>query len=113
MSRQWTLLVWLSIALFVEQGIETVTVLGRSGFPAPGGAMNLDLGGLIGTTWPSERWFGAIETGSRKSHQLRGHRPPDAIHPGSLDASPTESPQRVAARASRPANEALRWTCPR
>lgn len=44
-------LTWLAIALFVEQGIETVTVFGRSGFLAPGGAMNLYLGGLVGMAW--------------------------------------------------------------
>ena len=42
---------WLSVALFVEQGVETVTVFGRSGFFAPGGTMNLYLGGVIGMAW--------------------------------------------------------------
>jgi len=42
---------WLSIIFFVEQGIETITVFGESGFIAPGGAMNLYLGGVIGTVW--------------------------------------------------------------
>ncbi len=42
---------WLSVALFVEQAIETITVFGRSGFLAPGGAMNLYLGGSIGLAW--------------------------------------------------------------
>ncbi len=36
---------------FVEQAIETVTVFGKSGFIAPGGAMNLYLGGVIGMAW--------------------------------------------------------------
>lgn len=44
-------LAWLSIILFVEQGVETITVFGESGFIAPGGAMNLYLGGLIGMAW--------------------------------------------------------------
>ena len=44
-------LAWLSVALFVEQAVETVTVFGQSGFIAPGGAMNLYLGGLIGLAW--------------------------------------------------------------
>jgi hypothetical protein len=42
---------WLSVAFFVEQGIETLTVFGESGFIAPGGAMNLYLGGIIGMAW--------------------------------------------------------------
>jgi hypothetical protein len=42
---------WLSILFFVEQGIETITVFGESGFIAPGGAMNLYLGGVIGMAW--------------------------------------------------------------
>ena len=37
-------LTWLSIAFFVEQAIETITVFGQSGFIAPGGAMNVYLG---------------------------------------------------------------------
>ena len=41
-------LAWLSVALFVEQAIETITVFGESGFIAPGGTMNLYLGGAIG-----------------------------------------------------------------
>ncbi len=44
-------LTWLSALFFVEQGIETVTVFGESGFFAPGGAMNLYLGGVIGMAW--------------------------------------------------------------
>lgn len=42
---------WLSVVFFVEQGIETITVFGKSGFIAPGGAMNLYLGGAIGLAW--------------------------------------------------------------
>jgi hypothetical protein len=42
---------WLSVAFFAEQAVETVTVFGRSGFFAPGGAMNLYLGGAIGMAW--------------------------------------------------------------
>ncbi len=39
------------MVFFVEQAIETVTVFGTSGFLAPGGAMNLYLGGAIGMAW--------------------------------------------------------------
>lgn len=42
---------WLSVVFFVEQAIETITVFGESGFLAPGGAMNLYLGGAIGMAW--------------------------------------------------------------
>jgi hypothetical protein len=42
---------WLSVLFFVEQGIETITVFGQSGFFAPGGAMNIYLGGLFGMAW--------------------------------------------------------------
>lgn len=44
-------LAWLSVVFFVEQGIETVTVFGQSGFIAPGGTMNVYLGGVIGIAW--------------------------------------------------------------
>jgi hypothetical protein len=42
---------WLSVLFLVEQAIETITVFGTSGFIAPGGAMNLYLGGVIGMAW--------------------------------------------------------------
>ena len=42
---------WLSILLFVEQGVETITVFGETGFIAPGGTMNLYVGGLVGFAW--------------------------------------------------------------
>jgi hypothetical protein len=42
---------WLSVLFFAEQAIETITVFGESGFIAPGGAMNLYLGGVIGMAW--------------------------------------------------------------
>ncbi|MCB0828575.1 MAG: hypothetical protein KDB62_07190 [Solirubrobacterales bacterium] len=44
-------LTWLSVVFFVEQAIETVTVFGESGFIAPGGTMNVYLGGVIGIAW--------------------------------------------------------------
>jgi hypothetical protein len=49
MVPRW--LVWLSVVLFVEQAVETVTVFGESGFIAPGGTMNIYLGGIIGMAW--------------------------------------------------------------
>ena len=44
-------LTWLSMIFFLEQAIETVTVFGQTGFIAPGGAMNVYLGGAIGFLW--------------------------------------------------------------
>jgi hypothetical protein len=41
----------LSVIFFLEQAIETVTVFGQTGFLAPGGAMNVYLGGAIGFLW--------------------------------------------------------------
>lgn len=44
-------LTWLSILLVAEQAIETITVFGSTGFIAPGGPMNVYLGGIIGFAW--------------------------------------------------------------
>jgi hypothetical protein len=44
-------LMWLSVVFFFEQAIETITVFGRTGFIAPGGAMNVYLGGVLGFLW--------------------------------------------------------------
>lgn len=44
-------LTWLSVIFVAEQAIETVTVFGKSGFIAPGGAMNVYLGGVLGFLW--------------------------------------------------------------
>ncbi len=44
-------LAWLSVVFGLEQAIETVTVFGNSGFIAPGGTMNIYLGGLLGFIW--------------------------------------------------------------
>jgi hypothetical protein len=41
----------LSVVFLVEQLIETITVFGESGFTAPGGAMNVYLGGVLGFLW--------------------------------------------------------------
>lgn len=45
---------WLTIIgviAFAEQAIETITVFGTSGFTAPGGAMNLQLGAGVTLVW--------------------------------------------------------------
>ncbi|MEM7434782.1 MAG: hypothetical protein AAF436_06485 [Myxococcota bacterium] len=42
---------WLSLVFMVEQSIETITVFGETGFLAPGGTMNLYVGGIIGFAW--------------------------------------------------------------
>ncbi len=58
---------WLSVLFFVEQAIETVTVFGTSGFFAPGGAMNLYLGGVIGMAWViGVLVWGVKEAGARE-----------------------------------------------
>ncbi|SDW77574.1 hypothetical protein SAMN05444358_1011726 [Ruegeria halocynthiae] len=44
-------LAWLSLAFGIEQAIETITVFGQSGFIAPGGTMNIYLGGVFGFIW--------------------------------------------------------------
>jgi len=44
-------LTWLSVVFFLEQAIETVTVFGQAGFIAPGGTMNVYLGGALGFLW--------------------------------------------------------------
>jgi hypothetical protein len=44
-------LTWLSVIFFLEQAIETITVFGQTGFIAPGGTMNVYLGGVIGFFW--------------------------------------------------------------
>lgn len=44
-------LTWLSVIFVLEQVIETVTVFGHSGFLAPGGTMNVYLGGVLGFLW--------------------------------------------------------------
>ncbi|MEM7226651.1 MAG: hypothetical protein AAF495_27010 [Pseudomonadota bacterium] len=61
-------LTWLSVIFFVEQAIETVTVFGSTGFIAPGGAMNVYLGGAIGFLWVAGvvRW--AIQQLDRPGH---------------------------------------------
>jgi len=51
-QRRAGLPLWLGVVsavAIVEQGIETVTIFGRRGFTAPGGPMNLFLGGGLVT----------------------------------------------------------------
>ena len=42
---------WLTVLLVVEQAVETVTILGTSGFTAPGGPMNFPLGAGLFVVW--------------------------------------------------------------
>jgi hypothetical protein len=44
-------LTWLSAIFLLEQAIETITVFGQTGFVAPGGTMNVYVGGAIGFLW--------------------------------------------------------------
>jgi len=54
-------LMWLSAIFFVEQAIETVTVFGQTGFIAPGGTMNVYLGGTIGFGWVAGVVYWALQ----------------------------------------------------
>jgi hypothetical protein len=47
--QRW--LMWLSVIFLLEQAIETITVFGQTGFIAPGGTMNVYLGGVLGFLW--------------------------------------------------------------
>ena len=51
-------LTWLSVVFFLEQAVETITVFGHTGFIAPGGTMNVYLGGVLGFMWVAgvTRW---------------------------------------------------------
>jgi len=42
---------WLTVVLVVEQALETITILGTSGFIAPGGPMNFPLGAGLFVLW--------------------------------------------------------------
>ena len=42
---------WLTVLLVVEQALETATILGTSGFIAPGGPMNFPLGAGLFVVW--------------------------------------------------------------
>lgn len=44
-------LTWLCVIFLAEQSIETITIFGRTGFLAPGGPMNVYVGGVIGFAW--------------------------------------------------------------
>jgi hypothetical protein len=46
---RWLML--LGAIAFIEQAVETVTVFGKSGFTAPGGPMNLQLGAGLTAVW--------------------------------------------------------------
>ena len=72
-------LAWLSVALVIEQAIETVTVFGTSGFVAPGGPMNLVLGAGLFVVWviacrggPPDR---ARRPSDRRARDLPGIEP--------------------------------------
>jgi hypothetical protein len=53
-SRQPTIPRWLGALGFVaivEQAVETITIFGSTGFTQPGGAMNMQLGGVLTLAW--------------------------------------------------------------
>jgi hypothetical protein len=41
----------LGLVAFVEQSVETITIFGSTGFIQPGGAMNMQLGGVLTLAW--------------------------------------------------------------
>ncbi|MEM7192562.1 MAG: hypothetical protein AAF405_06770 [Pseudomonadota bacterium] len=41
-------LTWIAVIFGAEQAIETITIFGQKGFIAPGGPMNVYLGGMLG-----------------------------------------------------------------
>lgn len=60
-------LTWLSAVFFLEQAVETVTVFGHTGFIAPGGTMNVYLGGVIGFAWIA----GVVRWARRRLDEVR------------------------------------------
>ena len=54
-------LMWVSVIFLVEQAVETITVFGQTGFIAPGGTMNVYLGGAIGFLWVSGVVYWALQ----------------------------------------------------
>jgi hypothetical protein len=65
-------LAWISVIFCLEQAVETVTVFGKQGFIAPGGAMNVYLGGLLGFIWVAGvvRWaLGRMEKADRREQR--------------------------------------------
>ena len=71
-------LAWLSVVFFLEQAIETVTVFGQTGSIAPGGAMNVYLGGVLGFLWIAGvvRWaLPRMDAGDQAEEMLTSRRP--------------------------------------
>jgi len=64
-------LTWLSLVFFLEQSIETITVFGQSGFLAPGGTMNVYLGGVVGFAWGAGVVYWAIKRMNGADNQAR------------------------------------------
>jgi hypothetical protein len=65
-DRSWPRWVgWLTAVLVIEQLAETVTIFGKSGFIAPGGAMNFALGAPLFVVWVI-----AVAAGSTRSQKL-------------------------------------------
>jgi len=53
---------WITIVFAVEQAIETITVFGKRGFIAPGGAMNFTLGAGLFIVWIVSAGIAASDT---------------------------------------------------
>jgi len=68
-------LTWLSVTFFLEQSIETITVFGQTGFVAPGGTMNVYLGGIIGLFWIAGVVHWALQTIDSAGQPDKKHAP--------------------------------------
>ena len=61
----------LGLVAFVEQSVETITIFGSTGFTQPGGAMNMQLGGMLTLAWilAFGFWGGLRGPASRASYR--------------------------------------------
>jgi hypothetical protein len=64
----------LGVVAFIEQSVETTTIFGSTGFIQPGGAMNMQLGGMLTLAWiiGFGIWGGLRGTLRTPTQQTRG-----------------------------------------
>jgi hypothetical protein len=67
-------LAWVTLVFALEQSIETITVFGRRGFIAPGGAMNFTLGAGLFIVW-------VVSAGAASSTSRVPSMPTDIVTP--------------------------------
>jgi hypothetical protein len=75
MVPRW--LAWLSLVFLLEQSIETITIFGQSGFLAPGGVMNVYVGGAIGFAWVGGVVYWAMKRMRSAAEDPTGERRPE------------------------------------